>query len=90
MGTEGFKRNLVDVKVAYLKLPNSEHYTLNEAVTDARKCDKSLSICGGKSFAFQYLVTLGILLSLLESAPTIYNPKNYEALSRKVFSIQLK
>lgn len=79
--TEMLKRNLKNVKLAQLKIANAENYSLIEVVNDPKKCDPMFSLCGP---------TLGMLLSLLESAPAIYDKRKYAALQRKQFSIQLK
>lgn len=42
--TESFKRNLTHVKVAHLKIPNSEAYSLSEVVKDGKKCDPTAAI----------------------------------------------
>jgi len=79
--TEVLKRRLNHVKLAHLKIANAEKYSLSEVLQDNKKCDPMFSLCG---------VTLGMAITLLEAAPSVYNPANFAALSRKQFSVQLK
>lgn len=79
--TEIIKRDFKHVKLAHLKIPNSEKYKLKDVLNDSKKWDPMFSLCG---------VTLGMAITLLESWPKVYDANKYSALSRKQFSIQLK